>query len=117
MILVGHSMGGLVLKKAYILSHQDQEFRSLAHKIFAIFFLATPHQGAGIADTLARILSIAPGSRPFVQDLSPASPVLQYINEEFPNYSGNLKLFSFFENEPMKVGIIMQLIVEKHAQS
>jgi WD40 repeat protein len=114
MILVGHSMGGLVVKKAYILSHQNREFETLARRIFAIFFLATPHQGAGIADTLARILSIAPGSRPFVQDLSPTSPVLQSINEEFPNYSDNLKLFSFFEIEPMKIGIVAKLIVEKH---
>jgi len=107
-------MGGLVVKKAYILSHQNREFESLARNIFAIFFLATPHQGAGIADTLARILSIAPGPRPFVQDLSPTSPVLQSINEEFPNYSGDLRLFSFFENEPMRIGIATHLIVEKH---
>jgi WD40 repeat protein len=107
-------MGGLVVKKAYIICRQNREFETLARNIFAMFFLATPHQGAGIADTLSRLLSLAPGSRPFVQDLSPASPVLQSINEDFPQYSDNLKLFSFFENEPMKLGVVTQLIVEKH---
>ncbi|KAI5381161.1 hypothetical protein J4E82_000361 [Alternaria postmessia] len=114
MILIGHSMGGLVVKKAFILGHQTKEFEDLVRNIFAIFFLATPHQGAGIADTLGRILALAPGSRPFVQDLSPESPVLQSINEDFPLYSSSLRLFSFYENEPMKIGIGTQLIVEKH---
>ncbi|PZD27073.1 NACHT and WD domain protein [Pyrenophora tritici-repentis] len=114
MILLGHSMGGLVVKKAYILGHQTKEFEDVARNIFAIFFLATPHQGAGIADTLGRLLALAPGSRPFVQDLSPESPVLQSINEDFPLYSNDLKLFSFYENEPTKIGIGTQLIVEKH---
>jgi len=107
-------MGGLVAKKAYILGHQTQEFETTVRNIFAMFFLATPHQGAGIADTLGKILALAPGSRPFVQDLSPESPVLQAINEEFPLYSGSLRLFSFYENEPMKLGVGTQLVVEKH---
>ncbi|KAI4693775.1 uncharacterized protein J4E84_002351 [Alternaria hordeiaustralica] len=107
-------MGGLVIKKAFVLGHQTKEFEGLIRNIFAIFFLATPHQGAGIADTLGRILALAPGSRPFVQDLSPESPVLQSINEEFPLYSSSLRLFSFYETEPMKIGIGTQLIVEKH---
>jgi WD40 repeat protein len=107
-------MGGLVIKKAVVLCNQSQEFESLAQHISAMFFLATPHQGAGIADTLARILTLAPGSRSFVQDLSPTSPVLQSINEEFPQYCSHLQLFSFYENEPMKAGVASQMIVEKH---
>jgi WD40 repeat protein len=107
-------MGGLVVKKAFILGHQTWEFESVVRRIFAIFFLATPHQGAGLADTLSRLLALAPGSRPFVHDLSPESPVLQSINEEFPRYCSSLQLFSFFENKPMKLGIGNNLIVEKH---
>jgi hypothetical protein len=53
-------------------------------------------------------------SRPFVHDLSPASPVLQAVNEEFPLYSSSIQLFSFYENEPKKLGIRTQMIVEKH---
>ncbi|KAF2261549.1 hypothetical protein CC78DRAFT_347471 [Lojkania enalia] len=114
MILIGHSMGGLVVKKAFILGHQIGEFESVVRRVFAIFFLATPHQGAGLADTLTRLLALAPGSRPFVHDLSPESPVLQSINEEFPRYCSSLQLFSFFENKPMKLGMGSNLIVEKH---
>lgn len=107
-------MGGLVIKKAFILGHEIPELTSLVQRTCSIFFLATPHQGSDLAQTLGRILSLAPGSRPFVQDLSPYSPVLESINEEFPRYCSNLQLFSFFENKPTNYVIGRSLIVEKH---
>ncbi|KAI0544447.1 hypothetical protein F4679DRAFT_37323 [Xylaria curta] len=113
-LFVGHSMGGLVIKKAYILARQLPEYSILADRIRAIFFLATPHQGAGIAQMLSRVLALAPGSRPFVNDLSPQSGMLQSINEEFPRYCQDLQLFSFYETQPMYYGVGKGLIVEKH---
>ncbi|RYP80818.1 hypothetical protein DL769_002288 [Monosporascus sp. CRB-8-3] len=113
-VFIGHSMGGLVVKKAYILGHQLPEYESLVRRVCAVFFLATPHQGAGIAQLLSRVLALAPGSRPFVNDLSPQSGMLQSINEEFPRYSQDLQLFSFYETQPMYYGIGKGLIVEKH---
>ncbi|KAK5632688.1 hypothetical protein RRF57_008402 [Xylaria bambusicola] len=112
-IFVGHSMGGLVIKKAYILAHQLPEYDKLAGRVHAMFFLATPHQGAGIAQLLNRFLDFA-GPRPFVDDLIPQSEMLQTINEEFPHYSDALQLFSFFESQPMYYGIGKGLIVERH---
>ncbi|KAI1425810.1 hypothetical protein F5Y12DRAFT_347836 [Xylaria sp. FL1777] len=111
-IFVGHSMGGLVIKKAYILAHQIPEYEKLAERIHAMFFLATPHQGAGIAQLLSRFLALA-GPRPFVEDLIPQSDMLQIINEEFPRYSDSLQLFSFFESQSMYYGIGKGLIVER----
>ncbi|KAL4968578.1 uncharacterized protein BDV14DRAFT_196880 [Aspergillus stella-maris] len=113
LIFVGHSMGGLVVKKAYILGHDIPEMRPLVSSVCAIFFLATPHQGANIAQTLSRIVQIASGTRAFVQDLFPGSPALESINEEFPRHCSNLQLFSFFENKPMNYVIGKGLIVEK----
>ncbi|KAI0911092.1 hypothetical protein F4823DRAFT_326306 [Ustulina deusta] len=113
-LFVGHSMGGLVIKKAYVLARQILEYNNLADRIRAIFFLATPHQGAGIAQMLTRVLALAPGSRPFVNDLLPQSGMLQAINEEFPRYCQELQLFSFYETQPMYYGVGKGLIVEKH---
>ncbi|KAI0421746.1 hypothetical protein F5X98DRAFT_389026 [Xylaria grammica] len=112
-IFVGHSMGGLVIKKAYILARQIPEYEKLADRIHAVFFLATPHQGAGVAQLLSRFLALA-GPRPFVNDLFPQSEMLQAINEDFPRYSQSLQLFSFFETQAMYYGIGKGLIVEKH---
>ena len=107
-------MGGLVIKKAYIIARQVPEYNNLGDRIRAIFFLATPHQGASIAQTLSRVLAIAPGTRPFVNDLLPRSGMLQAINEDFPRYCQELQLFSFYETQPMYYGVGKGLIVEKH---
>lgn len=116
LIFVTHSMGGLVTKLAYILGRQDSSFKSVVDRICSIFFLATPHQGAAIAQTLSNLLAAVPGSgtRPFVNDLLPLSPMLQSINEDFPRVCGELQLFSFYETRPMSIGIHKLLIVEKN---
>lgn len=116
LIFVTHSMGGLVTKLAYILGRQDPAFKSVVDRICSILFLATPHQGAAIAQTLSNLLAVVPGSgaRPFVNDLLPLSPILQSINEDFPRVCGELQLFSFYETRPMSVGIQKLMIVEKN---
>ncbi|KAI0158724.1 NACHT and WD domain-containing protein [Pestalotiopsis sp. NC0098] len=112
LILIAHSMGGLVAKKAYILSKQIAAFGPLSQRVIAIFFLATPHRGSNMAEMLTKILGLG-GARPFVRELHRDSPTLQAINEEFPRFCGDLQLFSFFETQPMNYGIGKGLIVEK----
>lgn len=107
-------MGGLVVKKAVILGHQQPEFHEVANRVCTIIFLGTPHQGAAIAQILKRLLSFVAAPRPFVEDLLPHSPVLQAINEDFPRVSVNYQLLSFFETRPMTIGIYKGLIVEKN---
>ncbi|KAK1829368.1 hypothetical protein QBC39DRAFT_311254 [Podospora conica] len=116
LIFITHSMGGLVTKLAYILGRQDPAFKSVVDRVCSILFLATPHRGAAIAQTLSNLLTFVPGSgaRPFVNDLLPLSPMLQAINEDFPRVCGDLQLFSFFESRPMNVGLRKLLIVEKN---
>ena len=94
-------MGGLVIKKAYILAKQAGQFKALADRISHIFFLATPHRGADLAQLLSKILSIAPGSRPFVDDLNRNSLATQSINDEFPHHCQGLQLYSFYETLPI----------------
>ncbi|ROV88450.1 hypothetical protein VSDG_09242 [Cytospora chrysosperma] len=113
-IFIAHSMGGLVVKMAYILGHSYPEFQTVIDRVFSIVFLGTPHQGAAIARTLSRLVALV-GARPFVEDLLPESPMLQAINEEFPRVAGKLQLISFYETRPMSVGGIKLLIVEKNS--
>ncbi|KAI9719880.1 MAG: hypothetical protein M1828_006010 [Chrysothrix sp. TS-e1954] len=113
LMFVGHSMGGLVIKRAYILARQKAEFRSVADRTSTIMFLATPHRGADLAQLLKRILSLFSGSRPFVDDLNRNSPAIQSINDEFPQYCQHLQLYSFYETLPTNYGIGKGLVVEK----
>ncbi|MDI1492486.1 MAG: hypothetical protein OHK93_003700 [Ramalina farinacea] len=93
-------MGGLVIKRAYILAKQRQDLRRLTDRVKAIVFLATPHRGADLARVFSKLLSISGGARPFVEDLHRNSLATQSINEEFPNYCQDLKLVSFYETLP-----------------
>ncbi|KAL9070352.1 MAG: hypothetical protein Q9161_004910 [Pseudevernia consocians] len=115
LILIGHSMGGLVIKRAYIMARQKEEYEKLSQRVKAIVFLATPHRGADLAQLLTKVLNVSPGARPFVKDLHRNSLATQSINEEFPQYCQDLRLYSFYETLPMAYGLGKSLVVEKDA--
>jgi len=105
-------MGGLVVKKAYVIGHQELEFKSVVDRVGAMFFLATPHQGAAIAQTLSRLAAVV-GKSPFVEDLFPDSRLIQGLSDDFPRLCTDLQLFTFYEARPMTVGIAKMLIVDR----
>ncbi|KAI4217247.1 MAG: hypothetical protein LQ351_000556 [Letrouitia transgressa] len=113
LILVGHSMGGLVIKKAFVLARQLEEFESIASRVKAIFFMATPHRGSDLAQILSKVLAVAPGARPFVNDLNRNSIATQSINDEFPHHCHDLQLYSFYETVPTNYFFGKGLIVDK----
>ena len=102
-----------MIKRAYILAKQKEEFRGLADRVRTIFFLATPHRGADLAQLLTKILHVSPGPRPFVADLHRNSIATQSINDEFPQHCQDLQLYSFYETLPTNLGIGKSLVVDK----
>lgn len=110
-VLIGHSMGGLVIKKAYMLTRQDAGYKTLAERVHTIYFLATPHRGSDSAKLLNNILHIAYSSRAYVTDLERGSGAIQSINDEFRNYSTDIDLWSFYETQKLKIGVLSTLIV------
>ena len=115
LILVGHSMGGLVIKKSYILARQDGAFQVLARRFYSMIFLATPHRGSDSAELLGNILraSMPHGSKPYLGDLERGSGTLQSINDDFRHYSDDLQLRSFYETLKTSIGVNSVLIVDK----
>ena len=110
---VGHSMGGLVIKKAYILGKYDPEYAAMIVQVHGIVFLATPHRGAQYAKMLNNILSAAPLGAPpkaYIADLDTRSTALQDINEQFRTACGNLALVSFFETLKTSFGVTKTLV-------
>lgn len=100
-VVIGHSMGGLVMKKAYILAKQDAVHKALAGRFAAFYFLATPHRGADSAKMLKNFLRVA-YDRAYIGDLKPTSGAVQVINDEFRHSSAGLELWSFYETQNMK---------------
>lgn len=111
-VLIGHSMGGLVIKKAYMLARQDAAYEALSKRFHTIYFLATPHRGSGLAKLLNNILQIAYSSRAYVTDLEQGSGAIQSINDEFRQYSADIDLWSFYETQKLSRGVFSTLIVD-----
>lgn len=119
-IFVAHSMGGLVVKKAYVLGKYDGDYAEVVSQTHGIVFLATPHRGAQYAKILSSILATAPFAGPskaYLADLENHSVALQDINEQFRTVCGDLSLMSFFETlktNLMGKGLFVEkLLVEK----
>lgn len=111
-VLIGHSMGGLVIKKAYILAKQDLLYQSLSKRFYAIYFLATPHRGSDSAKTLKNLLHFAFSLRAYVGDLQKGSTAIQVINDEFRQCSADIDLWSFYETQHLDLGMFSRLIVD-----
>jgi len=111
LVFIGHSMGGLVIKKAFVLAcHQNKK---LAERVRAIYFLATPHRGADLAKTLKNILQLVFSAPSYVVELIPGSDVLQAINDDFRQHAEGLELCSFYETRQFRAGIgISALVVD-----
>jgi WD40 repeat protein/pimeloyl-ACP methyl ester carboxylesterase len=111
-VLIGHSMGGLVIKKMYLLSRKDDSVSSFARRLHSIYFLATPHRGSDSAKLLKNILHMASTNRAYIDDLDRNSGAIQSLNDEFRNFSGQVKLWSFYETQKLNVGMTSRLIVD-----
>ncbi|KAK7953653.1 hypothetical protein PG996_014546 [Apiospora saccharicola] len=105
-VLIAHSMGGLVVKKVTLASSQrKQSFKTdkhLASRVHSLFFLATPHRGADSANLLSNLLSIK-GAKAFA------------INDEFRHVCTDLHLWSLFEGAATSSGPTSVTIVEKES--
>ncbi|KAK9418518.1 putative GPI inositol-deacylase [Seiridium unicorne] len=111
-VFVAHSMGGLVVKKAYLLATRDPLYLGTASRIHSLYFLGTPHRGADSAQLLSSILSLK-GTKAFVKDLVPGSGTLQAINDEFRHVCKEIQVWSFFEGAPTSGGPTHVTIVDK----
>ncbi|PGH13282.1 hypothetical protein AJ80_06392 [Polytolypa hystricis UAMH7299] len=114
-IFVGHSMGGVVIKKAYLLAKHDPDLKHIAKRFHTIVFLATPHRGSDSAQILRNLLRLPGmyGSKDFVEEVIPDSITLQVINDGFRHAYDELRLWSFFETMEMEIGPSRQIIVRR----
>ncbi|KAK3321830.1 hypothetical protein B0H66DRAFT_619055 [Apodospora peruviana] len=115
LVLVGHSMGGLVIKKAFLLAERDPNYTQLVSRIKAMVFLATPHRGAESAQLLSNILTAAVGNKGYVQDLIPNSGLLLATNDEFRHVYQDVQLWSFYETIKTRIGYKEDLVVPRES--
>ncbi|KAL8804009.1 MAG: hypothetical protein Q9223_005944 [Gallowayella weberi] len=115
-IFVAHSMGGLVVKKAFILGQNDNQYREIIASARAVLFLSTPHRGTNLAELLNRILAVSVfnhSAKQYIAELRQNSPALQDINEQFRQVAPRLTIFSFYETQQTAVGPRKMMVLEK----
>ncbi|KAL2108516.1 hypothetical protein VUR80DRAFT_3732 [Thermomyces stellatus] len=113
-VLVGHSMGGLVIKKAYLVAQEDSHETQLSKRIRCMFFLATPHRGSDYAAVLNRILKVSGvSSKQYVKDLTSGSMSTKLLNYEFGKFAQDLMIYSYYETQETKLGVSSGLIVDR----
>lgn len=109
-------MGGLVVKKAYLLGQNDENYKDVVRSISAILFLATPHRGTNLAELLNRMLFVIfQSTKDFIVDLNKSSAALEEINEQFRHVAPKLSIFSFYETLPTHVGPKKLMVLEKES--
>ncbi|KAL9593831.1 MAG: hypothetical protein Q9179_005678, partial [Wetmoreana sp. 5 TL-2023] len=112
-VLIAHSMGGLVAKKAYILAREDPSAKELASRIHTLYFLATPHRGSDLTKILMNIMKVSFGQKAFVGELDRNSASIDSINDSFRHHAEDLQLWSFYETVPSSLILTSTLIVDK----
>ncbi|KAI1747448.1 hypothetical protein F4782DRAFT_521079 [Xylaria castorea] len=113
-IFVVHSMGGLVVKKAYLLGLHDANYQQAVKGVSAIIFLSTPHRGTNLAKILNRVLAASfKSTKYFISDLSKSSSAIEELNEEFRHVAPNLSIWSFYETLATSIGPWKMMVLGK----
>lgn len=113
-VLIGHSMGGLVIKKAVILSRENPPYRTIGDRFHSLYFLATPHRGSDLAQTLNNILRMVfRNPKAYVTNLERSSEAQQIMSDSFRHYYSGIHIHSFLESIPMNLGYGSALIVDR----
>jgi hypothetical protein len=111
-------MGGLVIKKVCILSRENPKYNDIGVRIQSIYFLATPHRGSDLAQTLNNMLKAIPtGSKPFVGSLERGSETINLLNDQFRHVCKGIAIHSFTESLPTNWGTGSGLVVDKQSAS
>lgn len=98
-ILVGHSLGCLLIKEALIRSAAFSERPEGLEKIVPlVIFFGAPH--GGLATTALETLVKGTPSQTLIEELKPGSPFLDSLTFKFKRISLNMKILSVYERQP-----------------
>ncbi|CAI4219760.1 unnamed protein product [Parascedosporium putredinis] len=97
-VAIGHSMGGLVIKTAWLIAKQDSSYKTITNRFAAFYFLAVPQKGSDSAKILDSIPFISRDHK-YIRDLVPDSPAIRSINDQFRHVPNHIELWSFYETK------------------
>ncbi|TVY71302.1 Protein SERAC1, partial [Lachnellula suecica] len=112
-ILIGHSLGSLVIQQALVIAVHQQEFQDLRLSVAGIIFLGAPFQGSEVAnfgEWLAR-LSLLDSS--LLQVLKKGNRELYELSTDFCGSYNDWDLVCFYEKKDASFGGLLHAKVRK----
>jgi len=113
-VLLGHSMGGLVIKQALVIAHElatrpagiDADAKTFIDNVRGVVFFGTPHRGANLADWLLFFKPIV-GATVSADILKSFSEPLLTLNQHFLDL--NKTSYSFAETAPYNGVVVVAM--------
>ena len=107
-VFIAHSLGGIVVKQALILSESESKYTSVNHHTKGIFFFASPHKGSNFANYGNALAKLATRlmNRPtpkLLNALQNNSQTLMELTTRFMILAPNFQIATFYELKPMGV--------------
>ncbi|PVF95775.1 WD40 repeat-like protein, partial [Serendipita vermifera] len=124
LIFIGHSFGGLVIKKALVMSHAspstDKDLKKLFQSTVGIVFLGTPHDGASSAEIgglIARFMRLMRfgWEDTLLNTLIYGSKELRKLGHDFATISSSISIVCFHEIKPTSVFTFNILFVDEQS--
>ncbi|KAH6615827.1 hypothetical protein B0J18DRAFT_290678 [Chaetomium sp. MPI-SDFR-AT-0129] len=114
-IIVAHSMGGLVLKKALVQGYENDQFAELVSMMKGVLFLATPHRGNRAKPRSRLLFHSIFGHSPndYAMELTRGSPTIDDLSDLFRHHASTLQIFSFYETLAASRGLLSRMIIDK----
>lgn len=104
MILIGHSLGCLLIKQALIRSAKFRRHPELLEKVVPlVVFFGAPHDG--LETRALETLVKGQPSQEFIQELKPGSVVLEQLSNNFKRISTGIKILTVFERLPTPTAV------------
>lgn len=102
-ILVGHSLGGLIIKQ--IVRHSStmgDQYSDFCDNLAGVVFFSTPHTGSGLASLLTYLKTVR--STPLVKELVSDHGYLRELDDWYRNHATRTQLahLSFYETQNTK---------------
>lgn len=123
-VFIGHSLGGILVKKAIILAHErsdEPEYKDVLDNTKGIAFLGTPHRGSDSAWWGAVVANIVKGlsigtstNSRLVSDLKRDSTSLGSISTQFVHRTKGVRIYTFYETRKTGSIVVRLSLMLKH---
>lgn len=104
LLILGHSIGGLVAKMALVRASRDNKYQDILDECYGVAFFGTPHQGSSyfamhsLALSIQNVLQLsAPLPETLTADLRVGNSLLAHIDEDFKEIASDMRIWTFYE--------------------